>query len=384
MQVSGYLYRVIGVFLIFFCFATNDGLGQDSIPKLKFNGDFRFRIEPDWDSRKSDGSFREDRTRLRYRARFGMAYQHQEWLSLGMRIRTGLQNKQQDPQLTLGDGFNEFGTLPIAFEKIYALFDFKNFSAWVGKNTFPFQKQNELFWSDNVYPEGIAIQSRLPVSQTWIESIGFSAGHFISRANGSGLDSDSYFQGIQFVTTHWDDRVTFFPAIFFFNDIPNIPDGNETFTLDYNILHLGTRVEVLKEAKLGMEFDYYSNLTSYTANDSIAPALQNQKQGYTASIRWGELVQQGDWQVRVTYNQQERFSAVDFFAQNDWARWDYANLGSPDGRLTNYKGWEFMAGYTIRKKVKVKMRYFRVKQLVPLGLFLETGQRVRFDIDIGF
>ena len=92
---------------------------NDSLPsKLKFNGDFRFRVEQDWNSRTSDGSYREDRSRLRYRLRAGATYKD-KWYEVGLRIRTGNPKKQQDPQLTLGDGSKEFGTLPIGLEKAY-------------------------------------------------------------------------------------------------------------------------------------------------------------------------------------------------------------------------------------------------------------------------
>ena len=86
--------------------------------KLSLDGDFRFRIEQDWNSKNSDGSFRDDRTRLRYRLRFGV-HRQGEWYKTGFRLRTGNPRKQQDPQLTLGEGFKEFGTLPIALEKAY-------------------------------------------------------------------------------------------------------------------------------------------------------------------------------------------------------------------------------------------------------------------------
>ncbi|MCF8714710.1 putative porin [Joostella atrarenae] len=112
---------------------------------LYFTGDFRFRIEQDWDSRKADGTYREDRTRLRYRARLGAFYNYNEIVSFGVRIRTGNPIKQQDPQLTLGDNSKEFGLLPIGFERIYAKFNTDWFSAWIGKNTFPFKKNTNYF-----------------------------------------------------------------------------------------------------------------------------------------------------------------------------------------------------------------------------------------------
>ena len=378
------MWRLLGTLLfVFIPFATvaqNDSITK----KLVFTGDFRFRVEPDWDSRKSDGTFREDRTRLRYRLRFGANYHFNSQLELGVRIRTGLQGKQQDPQLTLGDGFNEGGTLPIGLEKAYAQFTMDWFNGWLGKNTFPFQKQNELFWSDNVYPDGIAAQGRWTTASSWIDSFGVNTGYFIIAFNNGPLSDDSYFQGVQLVSEHNNNQITFFPGFYYFNALPNIPDGNGTFSLDYSILHMGGSFEVWKDPKIGIELDWYQNLQDYTKNDSIAPNLRDQRQGLVASLRIGKLKKKQDWKFRLTYARLERFSAVDYVAQNDWARWDYSSQGSLDGRLTNYKGLEIMIGYMVSDHIKVNSRYFIVEQLIPFGPFKESGQRIRFDIDIGF
>ncbi len=352
--------------------------------KLTWTGDFRFRVEPDWDSRKSDGSYRDNRTRLRYRVRFGGSYQIDKNWQIGARLRTGFGRKQQDPQLTLGDAFNEFGTLPIYLEKAYGQYAGKTFLVWAGKNTFPFEKMNELFWSDHVYPEGVAFRGMWAVNANWIDAVGANTGHFIAIFNNGGLDEDSYFQGIQGLTSHWNGRITFFPGFYYFNDLPDIPDGGGTYTIDYSILHLGGRVDLLQKPLVGVEVDYYHNLQDYNKNDSIPDNLKDQRTGWVISVRIGKLKKKGDWKFRVTLQQLERYSAVDYFAQNDWARWDYSSFDSPDGRLTNYKGLELMAGYMISDYIKVNTRYFAVEQLVPYGPFAETGQRIRFDIDIGF
>ena len=147
-------YLLLLLLLPFAVFAQQDSIQK----KLQFSGDFRFRIEQDWNSQKPDGTYRDDRTRLRYRARLGATYDFKKGISFGMRIRTGQPNKQQDPQLTLGD---QFSSLPIAFERIYANFNHNWLSAWIGKNTFPFEKQTELFWSDNVFPEGISLSGKI-------------------------------------------------------------------------------------------------------------------------------------------------------------------------------------------------------------------------------
>ncbi|RMA64580.1 putative porin [Ulvibacter antarcticus] len=370
-------YALIALLFPLMLFAQKDSIAS----KLSVSGDFRFRVEQDWDSRKSDGSFRDDRTRLRYRARFGASYQFKEWVSFGARIRTGDPKKQQDPQLTLGD---EFNSLPIAFEKIYAQFKYDWFSAWLGKNNFPFEKQNELFWSDNVFPEGIAIRGKWKLDNAVVESIQLNGGHFVVNANGGGLDTDGYFEGFQLVTSHFDNRLKLYPAIYYFNDIPDIPDGNATTTLDYVIFHAGTSVEVLKKPSTSVSLDYYQNLEDYTANDSIPKILKDQKTGLVGSISVGKLKKKNDWAVQLTYVNLERYAAVDFFAQNDWARWDYSSQGSADGRLTNFKGFELSAGYNLDANMNLKLRYFNVDQLIPVGSFSETNSRVRLDFNIGF
>jgi hypothetical protein len=359
---------------------------EDSIrtKSLSFTGDFRFRIEPDWDSRKPDGSYREDRTRLRYRLRFGFKYQYNQWVSFGARIRTGDPRKQQDPQLTLGDGFKEFNTLPIGFEKVFIDFKFHQFNIWLGKNTFPFEKQNELFWSDNVYPEGVFLSKKFNLTSRLIESVKVAAGHFIVATNGTSFSDDGYFQGLQVITNHWKDRLKLFPSFYYFNQMPNIPDGFETYNIDYSIFQMGVKFQVVEQPKITLGLDYYFNLENLSQVDSIPANFQDEKTGLVMAISYGALEAKGDWLFRATYTYLEQYSAVDFLAQNDWARWDYSSSGSPDGRLTNYQGLELMAGYAFSKKLRVNSRFFKVDQLVPYGTFKENGYRIRFDVDIGF
>ena len=197
--------RYLVLFLFFLALATSNIYSQSdssSVKKLSFTGDFRFRIEQDWNSRKSDGTYRENRSRLRYRFRFGANYQVTEWAEFGMRIRTGFREKQQDPHLTLGEGFKEFSTVPIGFEKLFFKAQYGKFMGWLGKNTFPFEKQNELFWSDNVYPDGVFVSGKFPLENSLINSVQINAGHFILASSGSTFDQDQYLQGIQLTTKH--------------------------------------------------------------------------------------------------------------------------------------------------------------------------------------
>ena len=357
--------------------AQNDSLSS----KLVFNGDFRFRAEQDWDSRKSDGTYREDRSRLRYRLRAGATYKH-KWYEAGLRLRTGNPNKQQDPQLTVGDGFGEFNTLPIGLEKAYFQGKWETFKFWVGKNTYPFIKSNELFWSDNVFPEGVAVEKTFNLSSGIVDAISLTGGHFIVATSNESFNKDAYFQGFQMSLNALNNRLTLFPSIYIFKNIPNIPDGNDTFLLDYAILHIGTRVNLLNRVPLRMELDYYRNLTDYSDNDSIPDNFKDERSGYVVGLKYGALRNKGDWRASASYAWLERYSAVDFLAQNDWARWDYSAFDSPDGRLTNLKGIELAISHNIDKKLSLTMKYYVVEQLIPFGIAKENGSRIRFDIDI--
>lgn len=349
--------------------------------KLSFHADFRFRVEQDWNSKNSDGTFRDDRTRFRYRLRAGVQYED-KWYSTGFRLRTGDPRKQQDPQLTLGEGFEEFGTLPIGLEKAYFQGKWNTFKFWVGKNTFPFKKSNELFWSDNVYPEGIFVGKGFQFNSGVIDYLDIKGGHFILSSSGKLLGQDTYFQGLQAHITFFENRFELFPSLYLFKNVPNIPDGNETFEIDYTIFHVGTRINLLKKPALNIEFDYYNNLQDYDQVDSIPSSLRDEGSGIVIGIKYGTLEQKGAWQFAASYAYLQQYSAVDFMAQNDWARWDYSSFGSPDGRLTNFNGIELVAGFMIDKRASLTMKYYLVEQLIPYGIAKETGSRIRLDLDI--
>lgn len=373
----------INFILFCFLFLPYNLLSQDKVTKkLSFNADFRFRIEEDWNSKKPDGSYRDDRTRLRYRLRAGFDYQYNHWASFGSRLRTGFANKQQDPQLTLGDGFGEFNTLPIGFEKVFFKAEQKGYAFWLGKNTFPFFKQHELFWSDNVYPEGLFFKKKIKFESVVINKLNLNVGHFIVKTNGKSLDQDSYFQGLQASAELLHNKIKFFSSLYIFKNMPNIPDGGETFIFDYSIFNIGTTLLLSKIDNINFEIDYYNNLENYTNNNNIDAVFKNQNQGIVTGLSYGQLKDKSDWKLKATYTYLERYAAVDFLAQNDWARWDYSSLDSPDGRLTNFNGIELVASYVLAKNMKLTLKYYKVEQLIPYGLAKENGDRIRLDLDI--
>ncbi len=382
------IIKAVRLLVIFLCiFLYNAALfsqENDKQKKLNFKADLRLRTEQDWNSRKSDGTYRDDRFRLRFRVRAQLEYKPNDWASFGIRFRTGYAEKQQDPHLTMGDGYHEFESVPIGFDKLFFKIQKKWFTGWLGRNTFPFEKSNELFWSDNVSLDGLYVSAKVETSPTWIDGITYSGGLFTMLNSFSTFTDDSFIGIIQIKTEHLNKRLKVFPSFYHFNRMPNIPDGNDTFRFEYSIVQLGAEALVFESPRITMGLDLYQNLQNYDKNESIQDDFKDQKTGFVGSVVWGNLARKGDFALGAYFTYLERYAAVDFIAQNDWVRWDYSGQGSRDGRLTNFKGLELMTGYRISKMLQLKIRYFMVEQLIPYGAALENGNRIRLDIDFRF
>jgi hypothetical protein len=129
--------------------AEDDGL------KLDVYGDFRFRIESDWGTNEPDGAELEGRTRARVRARLGATFSPDDHVTLGLRIRTGLIEGQQVANITIYDfDGNNTGDADFLFDKWFLQYRLGGLSAWVGRNSIPYWKQNQLYWDDEVIPVG--------------------------------------------------------------------------------------------------------------------------------------------------------------------------------------------------------------------------------------
>ena len=151
---------------------------------------------------------------------------------------------------------------------------------------------------------------------------------------------------------------------------------------------------------LTFKVDYYYNLKNYKKNpvsnmiydsngnnsfadpmqydNATAPNFTKQNQGIVASIATGNLsIPKNIW-LEVSYLYMEKYAAMDYFAQYDYARWT----------STNIKGPEFSAGYRINKFLQTKMRYFVTQEIKGLdGInpdYRRAANRFRFDLNINF
>lgn len=378
MQVVLRLFWVVGFVLWgIVLVAQKDSL----LAKLTFEGDTRVRYESDFGSVKSDGSLRDVRHRFRYMFRFGATYQN-GMHAIGFRVRTGSPIKQQDSNLTFGENLNEFGLLPMGFDKLFYQVKTKSLKLWFGKNTFPFENNNELFWSSNVLPEGASLIKKIPLKSSFWDYLSISSGHFVIDAPGNRFLKHAYFQGLQTSLVAKHKRIKVFPAIYMFRNIPNIPDGSHVHRLNYTILHMGIQTKPVKNIDFRIDVDFYHNIEQYNNNEHIVPNFKDQKSAGVVGLRYGNMKTKGAWMLKCTYAYIQKYAILDYMAQNDWARWDYSANNSPDGRLSNFHGIEFVFGYTISSTMKLQVKYFSVDQLIPLGKVKEANERFRVDFSV--
>lgn len=341
--------------------------------KLNLYGDFRFRTEFDRNSKKADGSERDDRDRLRYRLRFGFSYNFNKNIEFGGRIRSGNPMNQQSPHVTLG---KEFHSDEFSIDKAYIKVKSSNgLWAWVGKNGMPFWEQNELLWDGDVNPEGIALGGKFKLGEkSNLEPI---AGVFIVGQSGQNFSDDSSLLLLQLKlnSSIGDDELILSSGIIKGKDLPNTPDGTHIFVIDYSIWASSLQYNI-KSVGLKLGLDYFNNLEDYDNDDDIADVYEDQKTGFVGSVLYGVK----DWQFGYYYAKIEKFATVDYLAQDDWVRWGNSDYT----RSSNFKGHEFRIKYNIAKNFNTVLRAYFVEGIETTGVNLETGTRVRLDFNIKF
>jgi hypothetical protein len=138
---------------------------------FEWNGDLRLRYETFWYDSDSNGETRENRYRLRYRARLGFKKKVNDWATVAMRFGSG-QNDARSANRTLG--FEEdFDPDPIFIDLVYA--DMKLPEAagiksriHAGKIPNPFvwkHGKDFLMIEKDVHPEGLALLAYRPLSE---------------------------------------------------------------------------------------------------------------------------------------------------------------------------------------------------------------------------
>ncbi len=369
--------RYIAV-LILLATACPRANAQKSIgDRFHFSGDFRGRVELDRDSRKSDGSNRADRDRLRVRGRFSLTYAHSDHVQLGWRIRTGDPQSRQSPHVTLGDHFK---TLPVALDRLYARVSAEHGWIWFGKNSNPFWHRNELFWDDDVTLEGVA--GAVHLFETDGTAIQGRAGYFLLDIPLSNTFSDqTHMTATQLILSGSGGNLSYTVATSY-SAIRENPDAEDTrlADLDYSILAGSVSITY---SGLSRPIRFGADFARNTETYDTGLYNRDQRAAFVLSAQTGSLSAPRQVLFRVTYAKVEKYAIVGPFAQDDWLRWGSATTT----QSSNFKGFEFRAAYAIDKKQNVVARLYTVdgvERESATASALQSGTRFRLDWNIAF
>ena len=379
-----------GCVLGFGAFPANAEVNLDGSARFAIYGDGRLRLEKDWDSYRGDGTQREDRTRMRIRARLGLKLKPFDWLEAGVRARTGNDDHQQSGHITIKDfDDNPNGASDLNLDKWYVRARWQALYVWLGRNSLPWWKQNSLFWDDDVTPKGAG----LIFSPTFgTGRLTFNAGFYTLPAGMRDYTGDA--ASLQLVYEKDSDASDFTIAAGIMDIEADDPPSDYALTTllqgnaarDYQIwlLQLQWRINNLPQ-EFHFGFDYLHNTQNYSANnlDEFTAFHHDDVDGYVLQAIYGGVEQRGDWLLGFYYTHLEALSIHNSYAQDDWVRWGSSDQTS----ASNMKGPEFRAGLGLGRNMNLIARLFIVdgiKRDVPGDERNQTGNRARIDFNWSF
>ena len=375
---------------MFLIFSPGDAatLLQDGDRKLDLTGDLRLRLEDDWDSLLGNGIEREDRMRIRARARIRLNAQVNKYWSAVAGVRTGSNDSQQSPHITLYDfDGNPNGPRNLNFDLWYAQFEAGGWSGWFGRNKLNFWKQDDLTATDDITVLGMGlnyVHGFGPGTLTW--KGGFAAlpvgmhgtsGHAVT---GEVIYNRDYLQN------------GFTGALIYFGVDADPTDLTSTELLltennirDYQTLMMQFQYRTSAyDRPFSVGLDIGRNIKDYSDSpiNSFSEFHQDDTDFAIAFAKYGSI-EKSKWQFGYFYAYIEALAISSSYSQDDWLRWGDVN----QTRATNFKGSEFRLAYGIAENMDVVSRLYIVEALELLNfndLSKEDGKRLRIDLNIHF
>lgn len=352
--------------------------------KLEVSGDFRLRLEQDWDSRRSDGSERDDRLRSRIRFRLGATYRPSEALTFGLRLRSGSDESQQSPHITVVDfDDNDTGNAHFNLDKWYLKGQKGGFWGWAGRNSLPIWKPNELFWDDDVTPAGLAFGHGAEVGEHG--KLGFNAGFFSLPVGMQAFAGEMAMAQLVYEAKSTGGIAWTIAAGGFAIDAkPGDADagvlrrGNSGRDYTLWVANLQAKLPDVGGRALRLGFDYMTNTEDYDPGDPdpVTAANHDQDEGYVAYLDWGGTKKKGDWRLGLWYAHIETFAVNASYAQDDWVRWGSATQTDS----SDFEGFELRAAYGLGAQQNLVARLYLVEAITSI----QDGKRFRIDYNWRF
>lgn len=359
--------------------------------KLEIFGDTRLRLEKDFDSRKESGEKRDDRDRLRIRARLGARYTFDEHFRLQVRARTNPEGGQQTTNITIADfSGNERDDFHAALDHWFIEAKSQDMRGWLGRSNFPFWQHNnaEVLWGDNVTIAGAYFQTELPHLRN--TAVQLRTGHFALPDGHRDFTNQLTAAQLVFdqsLDANWVLRYSL--GYFHINgsgQAKYLSDGNAN--RDYKIGVASLQADrALDLGAYRLDFirfggDLIHNFERYSATDSdpVTAQYHDEKSGFAVSTTLGGKATKpdggGGWHFNYLYAYIEKFAINSAYGNSNWVRWGEGKQSD----VTNMKGHEIGLRYWFSKNIDINNRLFLVDSITTE----QDGNRFRVDLNIRF
>jgi polyhydroxyalkanoate synthesis regulator phasin len=379
------------------------------IKKVKFSGDIRLRYQgdffsdgnteniPDPNSRGDILNTTNDRTRFRYRARLGLAYQLSDPVTVGFRLATGNDRDPVSTNDTLGDYFNKDGILlDQAYLKVRPL---RDLVFWGGRIPNPFFS-TDLVWDRDLNFEGVALNH----TYQWLDNFGtfVNLGAFpLQEVEFSQKDKWLFggqagfqYEPVAGVSTKLGVAYYHFQNIkgeaYETGDVPGSKDwsaplfmqkGNLIYAedpafsdeyflaADYQELNITAMVDIgfWHPVHVVLIGDYVTNLgfDKKDIEDRFGVEIRKETDGYLVGVAVGypKVRDLWQWQGSLFYKYLEADAVVDAFTDSDF------HLGG-----TNCQGWILGAELGLHKNVWLSARWLSADEIEGPKLSVDTIQ----------
>lgn len=315
----------------------------DQEEKFQVYGDFRLRLETDWNNQDCDRVKSDDRTRLRVRARVGFQYDHNDCVTMGARVRTGPDSDHQSSNITIIDfNHNDTSDAHFNFDKWFLKVKSGCFWAWAGRETLPMWMQNERFWGKtDVIPAGIAAGAKTEIGKCGY--LQFNSGYFSLPVGMKDFSGNLGLGQIVFTNNWCPIGLTLASGVMFFDanstdpDGALLPDGNGGRDYTVWVENIQIRFDMGDvPVQIGGDLCYNSRNYSATDPNAYTATHRKEKDGWVVSIQAGKRKDPGDWLFRYTYADIDALATSSSYTQSSWVRW---------GTATDIRGHEFRIVY---------------------------------------
>ncbi|NLH15044.1 MAG: hypothetical protein GX455_00550 [Phycisphaerae bacterium] len=320
------------------------------IEKLKFSGDFRYRIEnQDFDTRS------DERDRHRIRARLGLeAVINEDW-TVGLRFATGSTEISTSTNQTLGDSDDDgsaFSRKDLWLDLAYADWHpIKGLNVLMGKMENPFYAvgKHQLIWDGDLTPEGIAGKYVWKFNDCVSAQI--TGGGFWLKENSGGSDLSVFgAQGLLKYALSDSSSLTGGVSYFDFGDLRNTTidtdvlkqKGNtwsaSRYVYNYDVFEsFGEYAFKVGEMPMSAYGTYVTNLASDVEEDK----------GWALGVTFNKAKDPGSWQFGYEYRDVEADAVVGGLCDSDFI----------DGG-TGGRGHRFSLAYQLAKNVQTVFSYY--------------------------